>query len=184
MTLLRRCAAVILAAALACGATTAAAEKPAADKPAKKSQDDEKSAQDSPPSCLQCGATCGLRPICVCKPATKTVPEPEFSTTCEPICIPGCGSKPWPWCRHGRSSGCTSCTACVDEPCACPGRVRQRKVLVRKTVDSAKPVVKHSVGYVCCRCEAAQSPRAHACCPPRWQSWCGCFDWISSLWRH
>jgi hypothetical protein len=192
MNIKRWCAVLIVATLLPCaaaaGADKAAASQTATEKSEKKPKDDDKASKDGQPACMQCGATCGLRPVCVCKPGTKTVPEPEFSTTCEPVCIPGCGSKPWPWCRPGRWPGCTSCTDsctdCGDEPCNCPGRVRQRKVLVWKTVDAEKPVVKHSVGYLCCRCEAAQRPQGHGCCTPHRGAWQGCLDWIASLWRH
>jgi hypothetical protein len=114
------------------------------------------------------------------------VPEPEFSTTCAPICIPGCGSRPWACCRHGTSPDCTSCTDCVDEPSDCPGRVRQRKVLVRKTVDVEKPAIRHSVGYLCCRCEPAQRPLGHGCHShaPTQGPWRSCLDWLAGLWRH
>jgi hypothetical protein len=165
MTGKRWCALLVVAAALPCGATAAAADKAAA----------------KPPSCMQCGATCGLRAVCVSTPDTKTVPKPEFSTTCEPICIAGCGSRPWPWCRQGRASGCTSCTDCGDEPCVCAGRVRQRKVLVRKTVDTEKPVVKRSVGHLCCRCEAARQPQCHASCAQA-GTWRRCLDWLAGFW--
>lgn len=197
----RWCLIVIVAAAIPGGATTAAADKAAADQPAadktatsktaaatpgQQPAGDDTSSKDDPPSCMRCGATCGLRPACVCTPGTKTVPEPEFSTTCAPICIPGCGSRPWPWCRHGVAPGCTSCTDCVDEPCDCPGRIRQRKVLARKTVDAEKTVLNHSVGQLCCRCDPSPRPRSHAChsqAPAR-GTWRRCLDWVAGLWRH
>ena len=77
----RGIAAMLLVAVLACAG--------AADKPAEKKKDDGQ--KKDPPACMHCGATCGLRPICVCKPGTKKQPKFEFDVTCEPICIPEIG---------------------------------------------------------------------------------------------
>lgn len=131
-----RIAILLVAGVLACGG---AAEKPAAD----------------PPACMHCGATCGLEPICVCEPGTRKRPRTTFETTCDPICVPGCGSRLWP--RRGAPgcAGCTSCTGCTDRgpgPCTCPGRVKQRKKLKKETTDEEVPAVVHKVAYVCAGC--------------------------------
>lgn len=134
---------------------------------ARKKQNEEK--QNKELSCMHCGATCGLEPVCVCEPSTKKQPKVEFEVSCEPICVAGCGSKPWPlggW--HGRS-GCTSCCA---EPCACRGWVKHRQTLERQSTDEEIPTIKRSVAYVCAGCCAEpRKPR-----PASWWSvltaWC------------
>lgn len=121
----------------------------------------EKETKEQEPACLHCGATCGLEPVCVCEPGTKKQPKVEFEVSCEPICVAGCGSKPWPLGRwHGRG-GCTSCCA---EPCACRGWVRNRKKLTRETTEEEIPAIKRSVAYVCAGC--CDEPRK-----PRTSSW-------------
>lgn len=130
----------LLAAAMACAT--------AADKPA-------------PPSCMSCGATCGLTPICVCTPGTKKQPEPEFSTECETFCVPGCSSRPWPL---GHRDSSATCTSCCDDPAGCPGHVRVRKKLTKKTVDKEVATIERSVNYLCCRC--ARGPAATSCTTP------------------
>jgi hypothetical protein len=120
-----------------------------ADKSEKGAKSDKK-----PPACMHCGATCGLEPICVCKPGTKKKPVTEYATDCEPFCVPGCSGPPW--CRHG-----AGCTDCPDDSCRCPGRVRSRKKLSKETRDEEVAVVKRSVAYVCCRC--AEQPAAGCC---------------------
>ena len=135
----RRMAILTLGAALA---AIAAAEKPKA------------------PACRSCGSTCGLEPICVCEPGTKKKPKVEFGTECEPVCIPGCGSRPWPWGDRHPGGGCTSC---CDEPCRCPGRVRSCKRLTKTTVDEEVPVIERRVEYVCAACASGGRP---SCCAP------------------
>ena len=157
----------VLLAAAACAAV-ALADKPAEKAPA--------------PECMACGATCGLTPICVCKPGTKKKPKVEFSTTCEPYCVPGCSSRPWPFASHHAARGCTSC---CDEPCKCPGRVRSRKKLTKETVDVEVPAIERSVGYLCCGC-AGERPTS--CCdapgPRQPRNWWAClWPWGASSCR-
>lgn len=105
-------------------------------------------AGDAGPSCLRCGSTCGLEPICVCEPGIKKVPRAEYDVACEPICIAGCGSKPW--CGRGcTEAGCTTCGPDGDD---CPGRVRSRKTLRRETVEDEVCVVNRRVAYLCDAC--------------------------------
>ena len=161
--------AMLLAAALlACGAADKdkAADKPKASTKEKDKDNKDKSKDDKKPACMHCGATCCLEPICVCEPGTKKKPKNEYETKCEPICVAGCGSKPWPfdWC-HERA-GCTSCCA---EPCRCPGWVRNRKTLKKETVDEEVPIIKRKVAYVCDAC-AGCGPVAcgtGSCCDER-----------------
>ena len=135
---------VLAAALLACGAADKGkagsandADKKAADK------------KDERPACMHCGATCGLVPICICEPGTKKMPKVEFDVTCEPICVAGCGSKPWPFDRCRDRVGCTTC---CEEPCRCPGRVRSCKRLKKETTDEEVPTIKRTVAYVCGCC--------------------------------
>ena len=110
-----------------------------------------------PPACRHCGATCGLEPVCVCRPGTKKKPVTEYATTCEPFCVPGCSGPPW--FRHGGG-----CAGCADECGRCPGSVRSRKKLSKDTRDEEVPVVTRTVEYVCCDCR----PRSTAgCCDVR-----------------
>ena len=127
----------------------------AAEKPAGKAAD-----KASPPACMACGATCGLTSICVCTPVTKKQPTVEFGVECEPFCVPGCSSRPWPFGSHHAARGCTSC---CDEPCRCPGHVQTRKKLTTETVNEEVPMIERSVGYLCCSC-AGERPTS--CCEP------------------
>lgn len=104
-------------------------------------------ADKKPPACMHCGATCGLEPVCVCKPGTKKKPVTEYETSCEPFCVPGCSGPPW--CRRG--AGCTDCT---DACSHCPATVRFRRKLSKETRDEEVATVKRTVAYVCCRCAA------------------------------
>ena len=145
---------------LACGANDK--EKTTADPidasnpmaPGKAKGDQEQSAKktataDTTPACMHCGATCGLAPICVCEPGTKKQPKVEFDVECEPICIAGCSSRPWPLGNCGSRVGCTN--GCEDR-CRCPSRVRSRKQLKKETVDEDVPTIKRKVAYVCDCC--------------------------------
>ena len=98
------------------------------------------------PACMHCGATCGLTAICVCEPGTKKQPKVEFDVECEPICIAGCSSRPWPLGNCGSRVGCTN--GCGR----CPSRVRSRKQLKKETVDEEVPTIKRKVAYVCDCC--------------------------------
>jgi hypothetical protein len=127
-----------------------------------KGKEKDKGKKEEPkPACMHCGATCGLEPVCVCQPGTKKKPKVEFEVTCEPICVAGCGSKPWPFGRWHDRGGCTSCCA---EPCACRGWVRNRKKIKRETTDEEVPAIKRTVAYVCGTC--CSEP-----CEPRPSSW-------------
>ena len=115
----------------------------------KKAEKKDATKKDEKPACMHCGGTCGLVPVCFCEPGTKKKPKVEFDVTCEPICVAGCGSKPWPFGRcHGRA-GCTSCCA---EPCRCPGWVRNCKKLKKETTDEDVPTIKRKVAYICDCC--------------------------------
>lgn len=104
---------------------------------------------DKPPACMHCGATCGLEPICVCEPATKKRQKKEYATETEPVCVAGCGSKPWPFGRDHERAGCTGC---CDEPCRCPGRVRACKRLRTETAHEEVATIERRVAYVCGPC--------------------------------
>ena len=121
------------------------------------------------PACMHCGATCGLTAICVCEPGTKKQPKVEFEVECEPICVAGCGSKPWPLGKCGHLGGCTN--GCEDR-CRCPSWVRNRKQLKKEIVDEDVPTIKRKVAYVC-DCCAGRCPGggcAVVSCP-RLSSW-------------
>ena len=123
-------------------------------------------AKQKPPACMYCGATCGLEPICICKPGTKKKPVTEFETTCELICVAGCSGPPWA--RHA-----AGCTDCPRDECRCPGWVRNRKTLVKETRDEEVATVTRSVAYVCAGCAGR---RGVGCCGPepqasRWPGW-------------
>lgn len=134
--------------------------------------------QAEPAACMHCGATCGLVPICVCEPGTKKKPKVEFEVKCEPICVAGCGSKPWPF---GSCRGRVGCTTCCEEPCRCPGWVRPCKTLKKETTDEEVPTIKRKVAYVC-RCCAGRCTAG--CCgggrPSRASSWwAGLTSWMA-----
>lgn len=120
-----------------------------AKKESKKSDSEKKKADKPPPACMQCGATCCLTAICVCEPGTKKKPKTEYEVECEPICMAGCGSLPWPFGRHESRVGCTDCGL---RPCDCPGRVRYRKTLTKTTVDEEVCTIERTVGYLCQAC--------------------------------
>lgn len=132
-------------------------------------------AKDEPPACMQCGATCGLVPICVCEPGTKKRPKNEFETTCEPICLPRCGRFPWLSGGPGPRVGCTSC---CEEPCRCPSRVRFCKKLKKETVDEEVPVMNRKVAYLCGTCSGHHRAR---CCgvdsPQQRVTWWSSLTW-------
>jgi hypothetical protein len=159
---------------LACGADgkekTADKDKTADKKDASK--------KDEKPACMHCGATCGLVPVCVCEPGTKKKPKVEFDVTCEPICVAGCGSKPWPFGRCHDRAGCTSCCA---EPCRCPGWVRNCKKLKKETTDEDVPTIKRKVAYVCdcCagRCKSGCCGGGRARRSPNW--WACLISWMT-----
>jgi hypothetical protein len=154
---------LLTAVLLACGA---ADKEKAADKP----KDSSKSKEDEKPACMHCGATCGLTPICVCEPGTKKQPKVEFDVKCEPICVAGCSSKPWPFGRcHDERVGCTNC---CEEPCRCPGWVRNVKQLKKETTDEEVATIKRKVAYICDCCAGRCTA---GCCEvtprPRPTSW-------------
>lgn len=100
-------------------------------------------------ACMHCGSTCKLTPICICKPGKKKQPRNQFETSCEPICVAGCGSKPWPFSRTEAGLGCTGC---CDGPGRCSGWVRQRKKLTNKTIDEEVPTIERRVASICQTC--------------------------------
>jgi hypothetical protein len=106
-------------------------------------------AGDTPPTCMHCGARCGLEAVCVCECGTKKKPKTEYQATCDQICVPRCSGLPWPFtrCRHG--GGCTDC-----QSDACRAWVRHRKTLVKETKDEEVSVIERKVKYVCCKCSA------------------------------
>lgn len=127
------------------------------------------------PACVHCGATCGLAAICVCQPGTKTQPKVEFDVECEPVCIAGCGSMPWPLGNGGRGAGCTN--GCED-PCLCPTRVRNRKRLKKETVDEDVPTINRKVVYVCDCCAGRCAGGCSSGVPcPRLSSWWTRLGW-------
>ncbi|MFM8985864.1 MAG: hypothetical protein ACKONH_07380, partial [Planctomycetia bacterium] len=83
----------------------AAESKPAAQEPKAAKQDSREQAERERPACMHCGATCGLVPVCVCKPGTRKIQKTEYETTCDPVCVPCCSGPPWK-CQR-RASGCT-----------------------------------------------------------------------------
>jgi hypothetical protein len=142
---------------------------PAKDKAATKDKDKdqdkkEKEKKEPPPACISCGATCCLVPFCVCEPGTKKKPTYEFEVTCDPVCVPCCGSKPWPFGRKVERSGCTSC---CSEPCECRAWVRSRKKIKRETGEEDVPTIKRTVAYVCRSCSGdGPDPSCASCCGP------------------
>jgi hypothetical protein len=141
----------------------------------KAKEDKEKSKKDEKPACMHCGATCGLAPICVCEPGTKKQPKVEFDVKCEPICVAGCSTKPWPFGRCGAHVGCTTC---CEEPCRCPGWVRNCKKLKKETTDEEVPTIKRKVAYVCDCCAGRCTAGCCEATPhPRQASWWTRLTW-------
>lgn len=141
----------------------------AADKKDASKKDADKDKKDTPPACMHCGSTCGLVPICVCEPGTKKNPKVEFDVTCEPICVAGCGSKPWPF---GRCHDRVGCTTCCEEPCGCPGWVRNCKKLKTETTDEEVPTIKRKVAFICDCCAGRCTAGCCGATPrPRPASW-------------
>ena len=133
------------------------------------------------PSCMHCGATCGLVAACECKPGTKKTQKTEYDTACEPVCVPGCSGFAWPWSRHGaccadRATGCTAgCSTEGDADC-CRAWVRQRKKLVKEAKDEEQQVIERKVVWICrsCTvgCTAPSRPAANASgWWPAWLRW-------------
>ena len=133
--------------------------------------------QKAGPACLRCGATCDLEPICVCTPGTKKEPKIEYDVDCEPICLAGCGSRPW---QFGRRDP-VGCTACGLEPSDWPGRVRNRKLLRKETVEEEVCVVERSVAYLCGPCAGRA---ASGCCGNAADTPAASWWWrLTSSWR-
>jgi hypothetical protein len=130
-------------------AVDTAKEKPGEKASSKDKDKDKKAKEDPKPACMHCGATCCLVAICVCEPGTKKKPTVEFEVTCDPICVPRCGTKPWPFGRAHDRAGCTSCSS---EPCECRAWVRSRKKIKRETGEEDVPTIKRTVAYVCDTC--------------------------------
>ena len=147
--------------------------------PGKAKGDQEQSAKkaakaDTTPACMHCGATCGLTAICVCEPGTKKQPKVEFDVECEPICIAGCGSRPWPWGKCGNRGGCTN--GCQDR-CRGPSWVLSRKQLKKETVEEDVPTIKRKVAYVCDWCAGRCTGGAAVGPCPRLSSWWTRLGW-------
>lgn len=170
---------LLAVALLACGAAdkekAADAGQAAGKKDASKKDNGKK---DEPPVCMHCGGTCCLAPICVCEPGTKKKPKVEYEVECGPMCVAGCSSKPWPFGRCGDRVGCTTCR---EEPCRCPGWVRNCKKLKKETTDEEVPTIKRKVAYICADCAGRC---AAGCCgatprprPPSW--WASLTSWIT-----
>jgi hypothetical protein len=132
---------------------------------------DAKKKEEEKPACMHCGATCGLAAVCVCEPGTKMRPKTEFEVKCEPICVAGCGSKPW---HLHRCRDRATCTSCCEEPCECPSRVRSCKRLRLETVDEEVPTVVRKVKYVCDCCAGRC---AAGCCGGRRRH-----TWVPAWW--
>ena len=154
-------AALLAVVVVSSGADTKDAKKAEPKKAAEK--------KESAPACMHCGAICGLAPVCVCEPGTKKKPKVEFETTCEPLCIPACSHRCWPFGEHASRATCTSC---CEAPCECDSRVRYCKKIKKETVDEEVPTIVRKVKYVCdcCagRCTAGccgATPRHR---PPTW----------------
>lgn len=128
-------------------------------------------------SCLRCGATCDLEPICVCSPGTAKESRVEYDVVCDPICIPGCGSSPWPFGRRGPMG----CSGRDDGPCDCPGSLRNRKVLRKETREEETCVVERRVAYLCGPCAGRG---VAGCCAsqaaPRRPNW---WEKLTAWWR-
>lgn len=133
------------------------------------------------PSCMHCGATCGLVAVCECTPGKKKTQKTEYDTTCDPVCVPGCSGFAWPWSRHGagcadRATGCTAgCSTEGDADC-CRAWVRQRKKLVKEIKDEEQQVIERKVVWICrsCTvgCAAPSRPAANASgWWPAWLRW-------------
>jgi len=116
-----------------------------------------------PSACVCCGATCGLREICVCECSTKKKPKTEYTVTCDPICVPRCGSWPWPWslarCLH--IGGCADC-----QPAPCRASVRYPKKLIPKTTDEDVAVIERKVESICGSCAGCGKPSCCSSDPP------------------
>lgn len=139
---------LLFATLLACGA---ADKDNAADEPKESgnSKTFAKSNADERPACMHCGATCGLAAVCVCEPGIKKQPRDDFDVECEAICVAGCSSMPWPF---GRREARVGCTNCCEEPCRCPGWVRNCKKIRKETTVEEVPTIKRRVAYICACC--------------------------------
>lgn len=128
------------------------------------------------PTCLRCGATCDLKPVCVCTPGTRKKPKVEYEVDCEPICLAGCASRPW------QVGPChpVGCTSCGPKPSDCPSRIRNRKLLRKETTDEEVCMVERNVAHLCGPCANRAGP---GCCDeaPGMQSlswWARLTSWL------
>ena len=71
------------------------------------------------PNC--CGAACK---ICVPEPAKKKIEKVNYSCKCKDFCVKGCPGL------HNRT--CKDCQGCDVENCPTCGKVRTKKVLIKK----------------------------------------------------
>jgi len=134
--------------------TAAQVRQAASDTPDKKQADE--SPKPKTPACMRCGATCGLREVCVCESSTTKKPKKEYTVTCDPICVPRWSGFSWPFARCLYGAGCTDC-----QPDPCRAWVRSRKKLIPETKDEDVAVIERRVESICDRCAGCGKP---GCC--------------------
>ena len=153
----------------------AAAEKPEGKGANKPTEKEAVKSEAERPTCMHCGATCGLVAVCICKPGTRKTPKTEYEAKSDPLCVPCYSGPPWPWGGHRRAVGCTGCTGC-ETGCQ-DAWVRQRKKLVVEKKDTEQPAVERKVAWVCRVCETAEPVGCTGgakTAPPRggwWPTW-------------
>lgn len=130
------------------------------------------------PACRQCGSPVHLQAICVCEPGSSKKSRTVYDVTCESICLPGPAGPPW---KRDRSAG-NGCTECGPTSCDCPGRVRHRKALQKKTVEEDVCVVDRRVEYVCAACldageEGCGGPKPRVCTGSKRSRWLEAIGW-------
>lgn len=98
--------------------------------------------------CGHCGCQRHCKKVCRLICGTKKETKTEYECQCEDICIPGrsvkCGEK----CECNRL-GIKCCHAVLKPVC---GKVRTKRVLVKKQVEKEVPDYKWVVEKVCCHC--------------------------------
>ena len=130
--------------------------------------------------CARCGRACQCEKHCCVVCEMKEVKKMVWVVKCEDFCapLPNCG------CEHGCCNGCNGCAACGAEPTCCErcgkkcdpcaaeknkccvppkcGKVRTKKVLVKKEVVCQVPSYKCVVVYTCPNCCDGQMPSVPA----------------------
>ena len=128
------------------------------------------------PACIQCGATCGLIPICRCEPATRKKPRTIYESKCELVCEPGVGLF-----GHHHLNKPDGCTACG--PACGPSRICQKKTLIKTVKEEEVCHIKREVGYICrcCagECRGCDSP---GCTKPQSRRRPPLLDWRPFAW--